>query len=396
MFDFDEVIDRRGTSSMKWDDDGYFRRMVPEIRLDDETIRIMLADTDFRCPPAVTEALHRVADYPNFGYTTADADPMFRRSICDWYRKRYETEVTEESIVYAAGALDGVAGTIRACSDPGDGVIICRPVYSNFTSTIEECGRNVVNVPLLNPEPGRYEVNWEAFEKACMEKANKVYILCSPENPIGKVWTKEELCRMAEICRKHDVVMVSDEIHSDLTRKGVRNLPVIKAVEDLSNIVLVSGANKTFNLMGLHCSYCIIPDESLRTKYIESNPFQYPSPFALAAQIAAYEEGEEWLDEFIEYLDEDIQMTADLLREKLPLAKVYVPEGTYVLWVDMSGYGMTPGEIQYRLNYKANICVQTGTAHDPENGAQFLRICVTSPKSVMAKEGQMCPAMWFG
>ena len=299
---------------MKWDDDGYFRRMAPGIRLDQDTVRIMLADTDFRCPPAVTKALHRIADYPNFGYTTADAEPMFRTSIRNWYRKRYDTEVAEESVVYVAGALDGVAGTIRAFSEPGDGVIICRPVYSNFTSTIEECGRRVVNVPLLNPEPGVYGIDWDRFEKACAEETNRVYVLCSPENPIGKVWTKDELCRMAEICRRHGVVLVSDEIHSDLTRKGIRNLPVIKAVEDLSNIILVSGANKTFNLMGLHCSYCIIPDEKLRTEFIGSNPFQYPSPFALAAQIAAYEEGEEWLDEFIEYLDEDIRMTASAYR----------------------------------------------------------------------------------
>lgn len=384
MFDFDEVIDRRGTCSMKWDDDGFFRRMSPEIRLDQETVRIMLADTDFRCPPAVTKALHKVADYPNFGYTTADAEPRFRTSVCSWYRKRYDTEVAEESVIYVSGALDGVERAIRAFSEPGDGVIICRPVYANFTSTIEACGRRVVNVPLLHTGTGKYEMDWDSFSAACAEEHNRVYVLCSPANPIGKVWTAEELCRMAEICRANDVLLVSDEIHSDLTRTGIRNLPVIKAVRDLTNIILVSGANKTFNLMGLHCSYCIIPDEDLRQRFVSRGSSPAPTPFALAAQIAAYEEGEEWLDELLAYLDEDMDMTARMLKEKLPLAEVYVPDGTYVLWVDLSAYGMSGGEIQYRLNHKANICVQSGTAHDPENGDQFLRICVTSPKQVMA------------
>ena len=383
MFDFDLPVDRRGTYSMKWDDDGYFKKMVSGIRLDNETVRIMLADNDFRCPPAITAAMHRVADFPNYGYTTADSAPMFRTSVCDWYRKRYDTEVSEESIVYVSGALDGVGRTITAFSQEGDGVIICRPVYSNFTSTIKGLGRQVVNVPLINEECGKYEMDWENFEKACAEETNKVYVLCSPANPIGKVWTKEELCRMAEICRKNNVVLVSDEIHSDLTRQGVKNIPVVKAVEDLSNIILVSGANKTFNIMGLHCAYCIIPDEKLRADFESRGSSQMPTPFALAAQIAAYEECDEWLDEFVKYTDENMQQTADLIREKLPLAKVYIPEGTYVLWVDFSGYGMTPKQIQYLINHRANVCVQNGTAHDPENGGQYLRICVTSPKAVM-------------
>lgn len=385
MYDFDEIVDRRGTFSMKWDDDDFFKRVIPNLQLNSETVRIMLADNDFRCPPAITQAMHRVADFPNYGYTTADSSPLFRRSVCHWYSKRYDTRVSEDSIVYVSGALDGVGRTISAFSNEGDGVIICRPVYSNFTSTILSMNRKVVNVPLINPRCGVYEMDWENFEKACRKEENKVYVLCSPANPIGRVWTKEELCRMAKICKDNGVVLVSDEIHGDLTRKGIVNLPVVKAVEDLSNIILVSGANKTFNIMGLHRAYCIIPDEKLRTAFVKGGSSQAPTPFALAAQIAAYEESDRWLDEFIEYTDENMRQTARLIEEKLPLAKVYVPRGTYVLWVDFSGYGLTENQIQYLVNHKANVCVQNGSAHDPENGGQYLRICVTSPKAVMAK-----------
>lgn len=380
-YDFDKEVDRWGTYSMKYDDDGFFIRMVPDIRLDQDTLRLMIADTDFQCAPAITRAMHRVADFPTFGYTTADAAPGYKDSIISWYRQRFGYEVKPEWILHASGALDGVGQTINAFSNPGDGVIICSPVYSNFTSTILRLHRKVVNCQLLCEECGQYHMDWEAFEKTCAEESNKVYVLCSPENPIGRVWTPEELQRMAKICRENHVVLVSDEIHCDIVRKGVQHWPILKAVEDHSNLVMVSGVNKSFNLMGLQCAYSVIPDNKLRAAYCTDYNPEPPTPFAIAGVIAAYNESEDWLDALNDYIDEAFVSVTNYFKQKLPKVKVYIPEGTYTLWVDFTDYGYSQGILQYLVNHKANVCVQGGTSHDPQEGDHFLRFAIACPKA---------------
>lgn len=380
-FDFDKAINRRCTYSMKYDDDGYFDQVAPGIRLDEDSIRLMIADTDFQCAPAITKAMHRVADFPTFGYTTAEAAPEYKEAIISWYRRRFGYEVKPEWILHASGALDGVGQTIRAFSEPDDGIIICSPVYSNFTSTILRQHRRVVNCQLVHGEGGDYRIDWEAFEKCCSEKDNKVYVLCSPENPIGRVWTAEELQRMAEICRVNGVVLVSDEIHCDIVRKGVHHLPLLKVVKDHSNLVMVSGVNKSFNLMGLQCAYSVIPDDNLRAAYSKEYYPEPPTPFAIAAVIAAYNESEEWLDALNDYIDEAFVSVTDYFKKKLPKVKVYIPEGTYTLWVDFSDYGYSQSTLQYLVNQRANVCVQGGTSHDPQQGDHFLRFAIACPKA---------------
>ena len=382
-YDFDRVIDRNGTYSMKYDDDGFFHRMVPEFRLDKDTIRIFLADMDFQCAPAITKAMHRVADFSTLGYTTADSEPEYRGSTIRWYKKRHGVNIKPEWIIPSNGALDGVGRTIEAFSNHGDGVIICAPVYSNFTSTINQFGRKVVNCQMLQPTFGDYQMDWESFEKACEAEENKVHIICSPVNPVGKVWTKEELVRIADICRKNNVVIVCDEIHSDIIRKGEKHLPIIDAVEDLRNIVMVSGLCKSFNLMGLHCAYVVIPDDTLRQKYTNGYSTPAPTPFGIAAFIAAYDESEDWLDELNEYIDNTMKAVVDYLAEKLPKTKVHMPQGTYILWIDFSEYGYDPMTLNYLISNVANVGLQSGTSHDPVNGALYQRLCITSPKAVI-------------
>ncbi len=382
-YDFDRVIDRTGTYSMKYDDDGYFLKMIPDFRLDKDTIRIFLADMDFQCAPAITKAMHRVADFATFGYTTADSEPEYRGSVIRWYKKRHNVDIKPEWIIPSNGALDGVGRTIAAFSNPGDGVIICGPVYSNFTSTIKHFGRKVINCQMLQPAFGDYQIDWENFEKLCAAEQNKVHILCSPVNPIGKVWTKEELVKIADICRRNNVVIVCDEIHSDIIRKGEKHLPIIDAVDDLSNIVMVSGLCKTFNLMGLHCAYAVIPDDKLRSRYLDGYAVPMPTPFAIAAFPAAYDESEDWVDELNEYIDSTMKATIDYLGEKLPKAKVHMPQGTYILWIDFSEYGYDPGYINYLINNVANVGLQPGMAHDPVSGMFYQRLCITSPKAVI-------------
>lgn len=381
QFDFDHEAQRGGTYSMKYDDEGYFRKLAPGIRLDGDTIRLMLADMDFRCAPAITRAMHRVADFGTFGYTTADAAPEYKASVCSWYGRRHGLELEPEWIVHVNGALDGVGQTIRAFSRPGDGVILCRPVYSNFTAVIQRLGRKVVNCQMRQHTVGDYQMDWETFQRLCAQADNKVFVLCSPENPVGRVWKEEELGRMARLCRENGVVLVSDEIHSDLVRAGVRHIPILRAVEDRSNLVMVSGANKSFNLMGLQCAYSVIPDDDLRRRFLTGYAAEAPTPFAIAGMVAAYDESEAWLDGLNAYLDGALADAVEYLKEKLPKARAYVPQGTYILWVDMAGYGYSPEVLQYLVNHRANVAVQGGLSHDPKEGAHYLRLCVTAPRA---------------
>lgn len=384
-YDFDHACQRFGTYSLKWDDDDYFRAKAPNIRLDQDTIRLLLADMDFRCAPAIAKAMRRVADFENYGYTTAGSTPEYKSSIINWYQRRHGTTIKPEWIIHSNGALDGVGQAIQAFSDVGDGVIICCPVYSNFRETINRANRKIVNCQMKCNPSGQYEMDWEKFEEVCAVEENKVFILCSPENPVGRVWHKDELRKMADICRKHGVVLVSDEIHCDIVRKGVKHVPIIDAVEDNSNVILVSGVNKSFNLMGLHCAYSVIPHNELRAKFCENYSPNMPTAFAIAGMIAAYEESEDWLDELNQYLDEVLQYTVAYLGQKMPKVKAYVPEGTYILWLDFSEYGYPPDILQYIINHKANIAVQGGLSHDPEQGSNYIRFCVTSPRAVIVE-----------
>lgn len=383
QYDFDHALDRRNTYTMKYDDSDFFRRVAPGIRLDEDTIRLLLADTDFPCAPPITAAMHRVADFGTFGYTTADSTPAYKDSIIHWYDRRYGLKLERDWIIHSNGALDGVQQTILAFSKPGEGVILCRPIYRNFTSVTDQTGRHVANCQMLNKGDGRFEMDWESLEKVCAQPENKVFVLCSPQNPVGRVWTVEELRRIAEICRKNGVVVVSDEIHSDIIRKGVKHTPIIAAVDDLSNIIMVSGVNKTFNLMGLHCAYSVIPDEALRKQFTAGYETPMPTAFALAGVIAAYNESEDWVDALNAYLDDSLTETVAYMKEKLPKVKAYVPEGSYVLWLDFADYGYPLPTLQEIIYQRANVALQKGTSHDPDQGGCFMRLCATCSKATL-------------
>lgn len=268
-YNFDEIIERRGSASMKWDLDTLIPLWGMEGRWDKDTIPMMVADMDFACPPALVESLRQVTERRIFGYTICEADPRYAASIVGWYRRRHGSQIKPEWINYSNGCLPSVCAAIKAFSEPGDGVILMRPVYGHFNGTIEhEAKRKIVNCQLLN-DNGYYTVDWAAFEAACAEEHNRIFLLCSPENPVGRVWSREELARMVSICQKHGVVLVSDEIHSDLVRRGQKHIPIFDAAESTKNIILINGINKSFNVAGLMCAYTIIPDEETRKAFLE-------------------------------------------------------------------------------------------------------------------------------
>lgn len=382
-YNFDEITKRKNTYSMKYDDNDFFLKMAPDLQLNDQTIRMMLADTDFRCAPMITKRLQEVAAFPTFGYTTVNSDPYYFEAIINWYQKRHDFAIKKEWIIHSNGALDGIEQAIKVFSNPNDGVIICSPVYSNFRSTIQSTNRKTVNCQMLKMSNGCYEMDWEKFESLCKKEENKLYILCSPNNPLGKVWSVDELIQMAQICRENHVILVSDEIHSDIIRKNKKHYPILSLLDDTSNIILISGASKSFNIMGLHCAYCIIPDTHLRERFMSNYRTADPTPFGLAALKAAYNESEDYLEAFNDYIDQAMAFTVNYLHENLPKVKTYIPDGTYILWLDFSEYGYDSHTLQYLINQKANVFVQGGYVHDNENGELFLRFVISSPISLI-------------
>ncbi len=262
---FDELVERQGTYSAKWMGKGgsSLDYLNPAV-----TLPFQVADMDFACPDPLVQAMHKVADHRIYGYSARTE--AYTEAFTGWYRRRYGLELKGEWIVPSHGSMPAVNNAVRAFTNVGDGVIICRPVYGHFTDCIErELYRRVVNVQLVNHD-GYYTMDWSAFEAACARPENRVFILCSPANPVGRVWTREELARICEITRRNHVLLVSDEVHCDLLTEGVYHTPILQATDDWSNLIMVTGINKTFNVAGLACANAVIPDDTLRGIFIKN------------------------------------------------------------------------------------------------------------------------------
>ena len=379
-YNFDEIISRKGTHSVKWEAGELLKQFGLTERFDEETISLFVADMDFPCPQAVIDALHARVDRLMFGYSLHTTTPDYTEAIQGWFRRRHGWEICADSIVYSPGTVEAVNVAVKAYSEPRDGVIIQRPVYSPFTTAITKNQRVVVNNRLLHTD-GYYTINFDDLEAKAKDPHNKLFILCSPHNPVGRVWTPEELVRMAEICLANDVVLISDEIHGDLVRKGVTHYPICTLVDD-DRLIACTATNKTFNMAGLHCSNIIINNARLREKFTEQMGFKTPTPFAITALIAAYNEGEEWLAQVNQYIDGNLAFLQEFLAEHMPQVKFRIPEGTYIGWMDFSAYGLSPEDIHDRIYNRANVVLEDGKLFGDE-GLEFQRICVPSPRPLL-------------
>lgn len=378
QYNFDEIIDRTGTHAIKSEAGELLKQFGMTQRFDADTIPLFVADMDFPCPQPVLEALHARVDRAIFGYSLHLTTPDYTEAIQGWFKRRHDWEIEAESIVYCPGTVTALHISIRAFTKAGEGVIIQPPVYQHFMSAVEDEGRVVVNNPLVEND-GYYTIDFEDLERKASNPDNTLFLLCSPHNPTGRVWTAEELTRMAEICVAHDVILIADEIHGDLIRAGQVHLPIHTLVDD-PRIISCTAINKTFNTAGLHCSNIILPDEALRTKFSETLGFKTPSPFAIAALIAAYNQGEDWLQQVNTYIDDNLTFMDEFFKTRMPAVKYQIPEGTYIAWADFSGYGLTPDEVQERITMQANVVLQRGEVFGPE-GVGYQRICVPSPRS---------------
>ena len=383
-YDFDEVIDRRhdpSSYSIKWAKDPKIGKMLGADTINDDTIAIFTADMDFRCAPPIIDALRGVVDHGIFGYSAAP-EPDYSDAVIDWFKRRENWEIKPEELIYVNGTVEAMKQIILALTEPGDGVIIQRPVYGPFSSTIEGTGRTIVNNQLISDDEGYYTMDFEDLEQKCKDPDNKLLMLCSPHNPVGRIWTDAELAELARICRENDVIIAADEIHGDLIRRGLEFHPIATLADNV-NIITATAANKTFNLAGLHCTNLVIKNPELREKMKKSLGHVGQTPFGIAATMAAYNDGEEWLEELKEYLDGNIDWIMNFLKERMPKVKCRRPEGTYILWMDFRGYGLSAEKIHDRIYNKANVLLEGGTMFDPVEGAGFERVCVPSPRSVI-------------
>ncbi|WP_342388627.1 MalY/PatB family protein [Salinicoccus bachuensis] len=379
-YDFDTPINRRNTYAMKWDGGELIKEFGLTERYDEDTIPLFTADMDFQVAEPVVEALRKTVDHQIFGYTIAP--PAYYEAIQKWFSDKYGWEIGKEEIIYAPGTVHSLNIAVKAYSEKGDGVIIQRPVYPPFTSAVEGNGRTVKNNRLKREESGHYRIDFEDFEKLAKEDDTSMFIMCNPHNPTGNIFQPEDLARLADICHENGVTIIADEIHGDLIRIGETFTPIVKASAHTDHIVTLTAINKTFNLAGLHCTNVVITDEGLRKKFQEEQGMSLPSPFTVSALIAAYTEGDEWLRQVREYIDGNIDFVIDFLSREMPKVKVERPAGTYVLWMDFSGYGIPQEEVHDRIYNRANVLLEDGKMFG-EEGNDFQRICVPSPRSVL-------------
>ncbi|MHC0553015.1 MalY/PatB family protein [Salinicoccus sp. CNSTN-B1] len=331
---------------------------------DENTIPLFTADMDFQVAEPIIEALHRTVDHKIFGYTLAP--DAYYEAIQKWFSDRYDWTIDKGEIIYAPGTVHALNVAVKAYSEPGDGIIIQRPVYPPFTAAVEGNGRVVENNALIRDEARHYHIDFDGFEALAKKSEVSMFILCSPHNPTGNIFSPKDLKRLSEICRENGVIIIADEIHGDLIRIGETFTPIAKASDHTDHIISMTAINKTFNLAGLHCTNVVITDEAKRQQFKEAQGSSMPSPFTVSALIAAYNEGDEWLAQVREYIDGNIDFVINFLKEEMPTVKVERPAGTYVLWMDFSGYGLSDEEVHDRIYNKANVLLQDGSKFGKE------------------------------
>lgn len=379
-YNFDEIVNRRKTYSLKWDGEELIKAVGYTERYDSETIPLFTADMDLPVSQPLIDALHKTVDHRIFGYSVFPGE--YYESIQHWFKKRHDWTIKSEEIVYSPGTVHALNVAVRALTNPADGVIIQRPVYPPFTAAVEGNGRVVRNNALKCDSEGYYTIDFEDFEAKAKEETTTLFILCNPHNPTGRIFTLEELKRLSDICAEYNVLIVADEIHGDLIRKDQTFYPIAKAVNKTDHILTCTAINKTFNVAGLHCTNVIISNPEIRKTFSEAMGMQLPSPFTVSALIASYNEGDEWLKQLNEYLDDTMEYVKNFLAENLPTVKVRIPEGTYVMWMEFSRYGLSAKEIHDRIYNKANVLLEDGEMFG-EEGEGFQRICIPSPRPLI-------------
>ncbi|MDR1308812.1 MAG: pyridoxal phosphate-dependent aminotransferase [Deltaproteobacteria bacterium] len=377
-YDFDEIITRKNTNSIKFD----FAR---ERGLPEGLLPMWVADMDFRTAPEVIARLEEVARHGIFGYTEVKDD--YYRAVLGWFRRRFGHDFDRSSVVKTPGVVYALAMAIRAFTEPGDPVIVQTPVYYPFSGTVRENGRRLVDNALVYRD-GRYLMDLVDLENKIVSEKARLLLLCSPHNPVGRVWDIEELAELGRICLRHGCLIVSDEIHCDFVFGGRRHhllASVDKALEEIT--ITLTAPSKTFNLAGLHCSNAFLPNPELRRLFkdeISRSGLSQLNAMGLAACQAAYEHGEPWLEALLGYLEGNIGFCHGFFQDRLPTLRLVEPEGTYLLWIDFGPTGLRHEEICRLVVDQARLWLDEGTMFG-EAGTGFQRLNMACPRSVLAE-----------
>lgn len=372
--DFDTVPNRRGTNCFKYD----FAR---EMGMPEDVLPLWVADMDFPTAPAVLERLHALAEHGIFGYTGVK-DAYFS-AVHNWYAQRFGWETQRSWLVTTPGVVFAIAIAIRAFTQKGDAILIQQPVYYPFANKVTENDRQLVVNPLVLKN-GRYEMDFADMERKIVDYHVKMLLLCSPHNPVGRVWTKEELLRVGEICQKHGVLVVSDEIHADFTYAGHTHRVFASVKSEFADFTITCTApSKTFNLAGLQNSNIFIPNRQLRHAYkkeLSACGCGGTNCMGMAACQAAYEAGADWLEQLKQYLAGNLAYIRQFLREKLPEITLIEPEGTYLVWLDLRKLGLTEQQQRQLIVQDAKLWLDTGTLFG-QGGEGFERINIACPRT---------------
>ena len=375
-YDFDKAVDRRKTSCLKYD-------FGMERKGRDDLLPLWVADMDFQLPEEILADFRSRIDHGIFGYT--DPDREYFDALDHWFFTRHGYHVDRETVTVGCGVVYGLATGVKAFTKEGDAILIQQPVYYPFRNTILANDRECVNSPLVL-EDGRYRMNLDDMEQKIREHDVKLFILCSPHNPVGRVWTKDELAAAGRLCEKYDVIVVSDEIHSDFTYGGLTHTVFPSISPQLAErTILCTAPSKTFNLAGLQVSNIFVPDQKLRRamrRAIDQTGYGNLNMMGLAACQAAYEEGEEWLQDLKRYLTDNLTYLRQRIKEDLPGIRLIEPEGTYLVWLDLRELDLSEVEQRKLIVDDARLWLDTGTMFGAE-GAGFERINIACPRSTL-------------
>ena len=374
--DFDKIIDRKHTNCIKYD--FAKRRGMPE-----DVLPLWVADMDFKTSSYVEDALTNQVKHGIFGYS--DVETPYFEIVRDWMKKHHDWDVREGWLIKTPGVVFALAMAVKAYTEPGDGILIQQPVYYPFSEVIADNGRKVVNNPLYLGEDNRYHIDFEDFEKKIVEEKIKLFFLCSPHNPVGRVWTKEELTRLGDICVKHHVIVVSDEIHHDFVfwGKHVVFANLKKEFEDIS--ITCTAPSKTFNLAGLCISHIFIPNQELRRSFcrqLDAAGTSQIGIMGLVASEAAYGKGETWYQAMLSYVAGNIAFIKEYVEKTLPGVRMIEHEGTYLVWLDFRGLGLSTQELEDLIVRRARLWLDDGEMFG-ESGRGFQRINAACPRSIL-------------
>lgn len=374
QYNFDEIIPRRGTNCVKWDS-----------MESDDVLPMWVADMDFHTAPAIVKALQQRVAHGIFGYT--HVPDAYYEAVTNWFARRHQWQIQREWMIYIPGVVPALSAIIKALTVPGDKVLIQTPVYNCFFSSIRNNGCEIVTNPLLNAN-NTFTVNYDELEKKASDPKVKAMILCNPHNPAGRVWTREELTRIGEICIRHGVTVIADEIHCELVMPGHTYTPFASLSEEfLHHSVTCLSPSKAFNIAGLQIANIVCADAGMRAKIdkaVNINEVCDVNPFGVIGTIAAYNEGKEWLLQLLDYLHRNYMYMKTFCTERLPQFPISTLEGTYLVWMDCRALHMPSEELEQVLTREAKLRLNAGTMYGAE-GEGFMRWNIACPQSVLSE-----------